>query len=190
MTAFDNDWAFLRAALPELQDYILSNDVYRPLSQAAHAPGSIQVPQLTIGSLQLSQARLAAHYAAGQPPELVEMIERIGVTRSAWRVNWAKKAGREYSSRLHLWDQYLRELRGDPRAHAAFYPNEVRHRAILRLLVPEMLGEIPQQEVEQLNQLDSILKGLIQTGPFLWEPELESAFPYDGFWFLYATVRK
>ena len=191
MMAFENDWAFLRAALPELQGYILSSDVYRPLGQPARMPGSVQIPQLTIGNLLLSQARLAAHFSTEEKPaELVEIALRIEQERSTWRSNWANKAGREYTSRLNLWSQYLRELRSDPRAHASAYPTQVRHRAILRLLATEILGEIPQNEVEQLNMLDGILGGLAQPGTFIWEPGVERAFPNDSYWFLYRTVRK
>lgn len=189
--AFENDLAFLRAALPELQDYILSKEIFRPLGQPVRMPNSVQIPQLTIGNLLLSQARLAAQSPAGEPSaEPTEIIQRIEQERNAWRANWAKKAASEYSSRLNLWNQYLRELRADHRAYAASYPTEVRHRAILRLLVAEMLGGIPQNEVEQLNLLDGILSGLTQPGPFVWEPGVESAFPSDSFWFLYIAVRK
>lgn len=191
MMAFENDWAFLRAALPELQNYILSRDVYRPLVQPARTPGSVQIPQLTIGNLLLSQARLAAHSSTEeQPAELVQIARQIEQERSTWRSNWAKKAAREYTSRLNLWGQYLSELRNDPRAHAAFYPNEVRQRVILRLLETELLGDKPQIEVDQLNLLDGILRGLTQPGPFIWEPGVEPAFPHDVFWFLYSIVRK
>lgn len=190
MMDIQNDWAFLRAALPELQDYILSRDVYRPLGQPARMPGAVQIPQLTIGNLLLSQARLAA-YSSNQPSvELAEIVRQIEQQRSTWRSNWAKKAAREYTSRLNLWGQYLREMRNDPRAHAAFYPNEVRQRAILRLLETEMLEDIPQIEVDQLNLLDGILRGLTQPGPFVWEPGVEPAFPRDVYWFLFSIVRK
>jgi len=189
--AFENDWAFLREALPELQNYILSNDVYRPLGQPARMPGSVQIPQLTIGNLLLSQARLAGRYSPEErTAELVEVDRRIEAERSAWRSNWAKKAGREYTSRLNLWNQYLRELRSDPRAHASAYATEVRHRTILRMLAAEILGEIANSEVEQLTLLDKILEGLTQPGPFVWETGVERAFPNDGFWYLYRTVRK
>jgi hypothetical protein len=84
----------------------------------------------------------------------------------------------------------MRELRGDLRAQSAYYANEARHRAILRLIIPEILVEIPADEVEQTNQMDSLLRALTQPGPFVWEPEVENAFPWEGFWFLYVAIRK
>jgi hypothetical protein len=180
---FQSDWALVQAALPDLQEYILSKDLYWPLKLTAHTPGSIQTPQLTIGSLDLSMARLAA---AGNAAELNEFAGRINQVRQEWRANWSRKAAREYTSRLNLWQQYLRELRSEPRQQAAFYANEVRQRAMLTLLVPELLDGVSQPESEQLNMLDGILRGLTQPGAFVWEPEAASAFPQDTFWFLYA----
>ncbi len=189
--AFENDWVFLQAALPGLREYILSQDIYRPVALPARAPRGVQLPQLTIGNPLLSQARLSALVLDDeQRAELAGIARQLERARNEWRVHWGRKAAREYSSRLNLWSQYLRDLRADLRANAAFYPNEVRHRAILRLLVPEMLEGIPQNEVEQINQFDEILRGLTQPGPFVWEPEAESAFPWDGFWFLHVAMRK
>lgn len=185
--AFSNDWAFLRAALPELQNYIISKDIYRPLGLA----GGVQIPQLTIGNVLLSRARLAAQHPPGaQPAELADLNQRIDQERSAWRANWAKKAGREYTSRLNLWGQYLRDLRGDLRAHASAYASEVRSRAVLHLLAAELLNEPPQNEGDQLDLLDNILRGLTQPGSFVWEPAVEQGFPPQDYWFLYVTVRK
>jgi hypothetical protein len=189
--AFERDWIFLQAALPGLQDYLLSRDVYRPVLLPPGVPRNTQVPQLTIGSLLLSQARLSAlELDPARQSELADLTQRINQVRHEWRGNWSSKAGQEYTSRLRLWGQYLRDLRIDPRANAAYYSNEARQRAILHLLVPELLEELPQADVDQTHLLDSVLRGLAQPGPFVWEPEAERAFPGDGFWFLYLQINK
>jgi hypothetical protein len=189
--AFENDWVFLQAALPDLQRYILSKDLYWPLTLPARAPHGVKIPQLTIGNVLLSEARLAAlSLESAQLAELAGYATRIEQVRKDWRANWGRKTGQEHTSRLNLWRQYLRELRTDSRANAAFYTNEVRHRAILRLLLVEILDVIPQNDAEQINQLDEMLRMIAQPGPFVWELEVESAFPRDGFWFLYLDVRK
>ncbi len=193
--AFESDWVFLRAALPDLQAYLLSREIYWPLNLPARSPYGVRLPQLTIGNLLLSAARLRALERIGeqfreQRAELDDIARQVEAVRNEWRAAWGRKAAREYSSRLNLWSQYLRDLQADLRANAASYLNEVRHRAILRLLVPEMPEGIPQDEVEQINQLDEILRGLSQPGPFVWESEVESAFPWDGFWFLHVVIRK
>lgn len=187
----EGDWAFLEAALPELQPYILSNDLYRPLRLTAPTPGSVQTPQLSIGSLLLSQVRLSALVLpAGQAGRLVEISHSIDQVRQEWRSNWGKKAGREFTSRLNLWQQYLRELRGDKGRQNAYFANEVRQRAILTLLQPEILEALPAHEVDQLTLLDTLLRGLSQAGPFVWEPELADGFSPEKYWYLYIRFHR
>ena len=181
--AFESDWAFLRAALPDLRDYILSNDVYYTLRPVSGA----RIPQLTIGNLLLSQARLSAlNLEAQQEDELAKIAQGIHQVREEWRSNWGIKAGKEFSSRLNLWQQYIRELRGDARRTGGTYPSEVRQRAILRLLTAELSQPLSTSEQEMLTMLDQILRGITKPGPFVWEPELEDGFPAEGFWFLYV----
>lgn len=189
--AFENDWEFLRAAVPDLQRYVLSADLYSPLRLTAPTPGSIRTPQLTIGNVALSLLRLSAlPLSAQQKAQLSDMAGQINAVKEAWRANWAKKATQEYTSRLNLWQQYLSELRGDPQQQSARYANEVRQRAILDLLSDEMLDGIPPHEVEQVTMLDTILRGLTKTGPFVWEPEVAASFPQDRFWYLHVSLGK
>lgn len=188
--AFSNDWEFLRAALPDLQSYILAKELYWPLVSAARIPGSAQIPQLTIGNLAMSRARLAvAASAPGERAELDTINAQIESVKSAWRANWSQKAGHEIESRLNLWQQYLRDLRGDRRQEAGFYASEVRQRAVIALLAAELLDGLTPSVADQLAMLDSILRGLVQPGPFVWENEVAGAFPQEQFWFLYGKPK-
>jgi hypothetical protein len=193
--SFESEWIFLRAALPDLQEYILSSEVYWTLRPPSRAPGGVQIPQLTIGNLLLSHARLAAlPLSAPQNEELAGMARQWSSLRDEWRANWGVKAGREFSARLNLWQQYLRELRADGRAQAGYYAREIRNRAILRILWPEIEMNastgVPDNEKEQFTMLDTILRGLGREGSFVWEPEVQDSFPKEGFWFLYLEVGK
>lgn len=188
---FEGDWVFLKTALPDLQTYLLSNEIYWTLRPPSRSPGGNQLPQLTIGNLLLSQARISATArSSSEINELGELAQQIDAVRDEWRANWGQKAGREHSARLNLWQQYLRELRAEPRAHAGYFAREVRNRAILRLLGPEIiLGTttgVPPQEQEQLAMLDTLLKGLTRPAAFCWEAEAQVSFPQFGFWFLYV----
>ena len=189
--AFESDWALIRAARPELQAYLLSNDLYWPLRLTARTPGSVQVPPLTIGNLILSRARLSAlALPDDRQAELAEISRCITEIRGDWRSNWGRKAHREYAARLKLWQQYFHEMRSESHVHASVYANEVRQRVILHLLVEEMLEAPPQPEVDLLRGLDETLRSLLRPGPFVWEPEVERAFPRAVFWFLYGMVQK
>lgn len=188
MTALESDWAFLRETLPMLRDYVLARDVYWPVRQPARSPSGPRLPQLTIGNVQLSLARLSAAVAdGGTKNELEDLRRRIGQVRDEWRTNWGNKAAKEHESRLNLWQQYVRELRADPRGHAGYFASEVRQRAVLRLLLSELNGSLLQNQADVLAQLDQALRGISRPGPFVWEPEVQSGFPEGDFWFLYVT---
>jgi hypothetical protein len=184
--AYEADWIFLRTAIPELQEYILSNDIFRILRPPSRAPGGVQLSQLSIGNLMLSQQRLTALDLSGpQQDELADLTQQIDQVREEWRANWGIKAEREFASRLNLWQQYLRELRSDSGQQSATFANEVRNRAILRLLRTEIPAHTQARDEEQLNMLDQILRGLSKPGEFVWEQELSKGFPENVFWFLY-----
>ena len=187
--ALEGDWVFLKTALSDLRDYILSVEIYWTLRPPARSPGGFQLPQLTIGNLLLSQARLqAAELPPQQAQVLAELTTQITAVRSEWRANWGRKADDEFRSRLNLWQQYLRELRAEPRRSAAIYAREVRQRAILHLLSSELSAEVPANQAEQITMLDNVLRGMSQPGSFVWEPELAAGFPSAEYWFLYRSV--
>ncbi len=184
--ALESDRLFLSEALADLRDYVLSPDVYWPLR--TRSKGGIRLPQLTIGNLLLSQARLRAQEFTSQPdPGLAEIFRQISEVRQEWRANWGNKAGREFRSRLNLWQQFISELRADPQRSAPVYAAEVRLRAILELLRPE-ISDLPRDQEEQLRMSDQILKGLTRPGPFIWETDLASGFLPNDFWFLYVSL--
>jgi len=183
--ALENDRLFLREALADLRDYLLSPELYRPLR--TRSEGGIHLPQLTIGSLMLSRSRLQALELAGRPePGLAEISAQIDEIRREWRTNWGLKAGREYLSRINLWQQFIRELSTDVRRRSPVYAAEVRVRAILHLLRSEVI-DLPAAQEEQLAMLDQILRGLTQPGPFVWESDLAAGFGREDFWFLYVS---
>jgi hypothetical protein len=49
------DRAYLEAGIPELEDYLLSDELYWPISARGH-----NLPRLTIGGLLLANDRLEA----------------------------------------------------------------------------------------------------------------------------------
>lgn len=190
MADYQQDWEFLRAAVPELQSYLVSNDLYRPLRLTAPTPGARQTPQLSIGNIVFSQRRLTETMVVGQEQAaMTDLGEQIARLKNEWRANWAKKAAHEYTSRLNLWQQYLRELRSEPAQQRAYYANEVRNRTILTLLEQELLDGVPSNEREQIQMLDNILRGLTTPAEFVWDSQEADAFPRDLFWYLYVAIR-
>lgn len=168
--------AYLQAGVPELKEYLLSRQIYWPVSARGY-----DLPRLTLGGLLLASRRLAA---VGAPVE--SLVTQMEAVRSGWRVAWENKAQLEFKARFRLWKNYLMETRQDPEEHAGAYPHEVRYRVMLQLLD----GELPvhPEEDQALSALDKVLRSLLAPGPFVWESELQEAFPSGVYWYLYGKL--
>jgi hypothetical protein len=173
MTSSEEDLRFLKEAVPQLQEYLLSNEMYWPLS------GSL--PRLTPGSLLLTLARLHADSAV----DIQRLDAQVGIVRTKWRAALEKKAARELANRLRLWSQFLSDYIDAPEQNLESYRTEVRGRVILQLLLQE-LPDVPEKKA--LADLDGILKARLIPGEFLWDPHLQSVFPSSDFWFLYGRL--
>jgi len=177
MTSREKDRAYVEAGIPELEAYLLSNELFWPITTRG-----FDLPRLTIGGLLLAIKRLEAHGAQIEP-----LLSRLDTVRSKWRVAWETKAGRGFQSRFNLWSNFLSDYRSSPEGHADAYPHEVSYRAMMKLL----LAELPTPPAEQagLPQLDSLLRANFIHGDFIWEADLQSGFPKDEYWFLYGTLK-
>ena len=179
----DSDLAYLRLAVPDLQDYLFSHELFWPLPSA---PASLGVPglgQMTLGGVALALARVKCQSTA----QAAEFEGKIELVRERWRSNWSKKAAREFSSRVGLWSRTLDDILGLSEGKRAGFPAQVRVRVMLDLLTGEMAPETPR-EIAQLASLDARLRGVGQPGPFIWEPVFSACFPENPYWYLYLTL--
>lgn len=182
------DWAFIRAAVDSLQDYLLSSELYWPLFVHPREKITGNLLQLTLGNLILTQARLKGYpWSEGQLSELAEANAKIARVKEKWKTAWMNKAVREIPARLKLWRDYVDDLCDQPRLKAANYPFQVRWRTVLDFLSHESAGR-PEADLGHLFEVDLRLKKICQPGSFVWETELELAFPKERFWYLYLTA--
>jgi hypothetical protein len=171
MPNLDQDKLFLSAGTLALPDYILSKELFYPLGG--------DLPRLTLGNLLLAQKRLSGLGNEGQFLEINAFHEK-------WPAAWDQKVNQEIHTRLELWNNFLGDYRTSPEMNADRYPVEVRHRAILNLLIHE-LDKPP--ELDQLPKMDSLLKECLIPGNMVWEKQVEPAFDKFDFWFLYGRLR-
>ncbi|MCX8025504.1 MAG: hypothetical protein N3A60_09905 [Thermanaerothrix sp.] len=186
MNALDKDLAFFQAAVPDLEDYILSPVLFWPLNLRIGHPIPEDLNRLTIGNLLLAQARLTAYpWPESQHRQLTHLTQQIQHIRERWQANWQKKAAQEIPTRLNLWKQALAEVfDASTPASSAIWAHQVRHRAILHFLFQEV-PTVESGHGEMLTALDQRLRSLKPLNGFLWEAEIQAAFPPDTFWFLY-----
>lgn len=189
MPTFEYEVRFLEAAIPLLEHYIMSSEMYWAIG--VHAPaGNPPYPQLTLGAVLLFHARAEARaQTADQQAVLARLSEQLDALRFHWRTAWSKKAAHEFEARLRLWRNFLEEYRENHRANFDRFKYEVRRRVQLHMLAEETT-EIPQADHALLQGLDNVLKALFIPGPFIWDDELASSFPPDPYWYLYGKPRE
>jgi hypothetical protein len=156
------DHLYLSAGVPQLEHYLLSKELYYPLS--------LDLPQLTLGGILLSLARMGAQAA--------KFEAQVEATRSKWRSAWDAKSSREVGARSGLWVNYLAEYRSDPKSGSRLYSQNVRYRAMLSLL-----GKTEDDS-------DFFVKSVFKEGRFVWEDECAPGFSRETFWFLYGTLKE
>jgi hypothetical protein len=182
------DLAYAAAGLAALKDYLLTKELFWPLSISAAGQGQVY-PKLTAGSLLLTFSRLHAYSKSStldaiQQSEFTRLEREFDALKRKWQVAWEEKASREFTSRLRQWSHYLNEFTQNPDAQAPYYRSEIRLRVLLELLKDD-LGEVPH---EDLSVLDKSLRAQFTKGDFIWDEDLAEGFPQDQYWFLYGQL--
>ncbi len=188
MPSAEYDLGYLKAAIITLEPYLLSTELYWPIGVRSPA-GEPDYPRMTLGYMLLAQKRAHARdLSMEQQSELARIDEQIDELRSRWRVAWERKAGRGFSARLRLWNNFIEDYRERPSANVDRYGYEVERRVMLHLLHDEAEA-IPAAESELLIGLDKLLRAVLIPGEFIWDPELQSGFPQETYWYLYGRPR-
>lgn len=184
------DLEYLQIGAEEIEDYLLSEELFWPVSGRPSA-GRPFFLKMTIGNLLLSEHQLAtllSERLLSSPEEhqFLAIQRQFEAVQSKWQVAWRDKATREYQSRFNQWMRTLEELKGDRYQNAPYYQNEVRVRVLLELLA----DHIPQEGQPDLAPFDAVLRKLVKPGEFIWEPALAPGYPQDRYWYLYGEVRR
>ena len=192
MSAKERDLRYIEGAIDELKTYLLSNEMYWPLSLGTLA-GEDPFPPLTLGNLLLFRARLRGRLESGEMEHAdevsyLEIEAQLDTLTQAWRVAWEGKLGREIKSRIEQWKSKLNEISADPANRSGYYKGDVRERVLIELLVDE-IGEQAPAEVSLLPVLDERLRVLSIDGDFLWEEGLQEMFTIEKYWYLYRTLK-
>lgn len=187
MKTFEYDLRYAQSGLEVLVDYLLSDKMFWPLT--IHPPaGDPDYPRFTLGGLLLSIKRLGAFKKSlGQTTQLNRVNTELDVIRSKWRVAWERKVNHNFSIRLRMWGEFVDEYRLNPQENADRYAYEIRLRVMLDLFQAEGGGG-QRSESDLLTMLDSFIRKVLISDGFIWEPEIESGFPEDHFWYLYGDL--
>lgn len=183
MFTLESDLKYVESAIPVLEDFILSNDLYWPLAGSPSGTGS---DQLSLGMLEVMEMRLLA-LPETHPlrKRAVAFYGQIDTVLHRWQSNYRQKAVREWHARMRQWQSYLGELRHNPqRLHT--YAYEVR----LRLILDIFSDWVEAADLEVLAALDLSVLSNLNEGHFIWEPEITSGFPASRYPFLYIHIEE
>lgn len=181
------DLGYLKAGVSELEDYLLSNQLYWTLG-ATPPSGTPVYPQLTIGTLLLVNTRLQARAGARSGSVYLDELNDLEVIERQWKSAWSQKATREFDARLNLWRNYLDDYHNSREDNYDRYAHEVSRRVVMNLLKP-YLDKSSTLNYQVLTKLDAILRINFIPGTFIWGKDIEQGFPSVNYWYLYGRLR-
>ncbi|MBN1302908.1 MAG: hypothetical protein JXA13_00630 [Anaerolineales bacterium] len=182
MNIAGKDRLFLEAGIKELPEYLLSQILYWPVTTAS----GVSLPRLTVGGILLAIRRLSVLSPSEDESKVLQIEMAVDTMRLKRQTLWVAKCENEFQSRLILWKNYLVDYQEGRDEQADYYPNEVRLRVMLELLLSELSTR--PEEIAALSRLDGELKDDFQAGDFIWDEQLIPGFPQDVFWFLYGKL--
>ena len=181
--AYQEDVTFLKAALPELQAYMLSKETFWPVCCASAT--TVDMSKLTFGNLALVTRRLQAW---PEKTEHLAYLDELQAFKERWRANVDEKMTTEYGVRMRLWQSYISDVVNSEDRHRTEFAYKVRWRTILTL-IEEEVGTLEPAEVSLVAQLDKSLSALTHTADFIWGDVYQPVFPNEPFWYLYRELK-
>lgn len=187
MTSIAYDLKYLRAAVDNLESYLLAPEVFWNLS-IQPPPGEPPYPALSLGGILLFRQRmLRRNLSLPEEAEYLSLCQQLDVMQNRWRTAWDKKAAKSYQARLTQWRNFLEDYRHDPAGNVDRYRSEARMRVMLELL-DQNNPYIPPEQRQLLAVLDSYLAARLRPTSFIWEEEIQPSFPKDQFEYLYGEL--
>ncbi len=190
MWDWQNEWALLKAAIPEFEPFLFSDENYWTLSfKHEDNISSHFSPRLSAGRLEISIYML--QFFSSQDNQIKAAVssdlEKIQSLKLKWKSNWSKKAAHEFDARIRQWQQTVREIRKHAISNAE-YQSQVQVRLMLTFLAESTDLSTELEEKSGLSILDQILRWNSSESDFIWAEKIKSAFPIEKFWFLYRSL--
>lgn len=192
MWAWRSEWALIKAALPELESFFFSGEIYWPLSFARDD----QLPQGFNPRLSAGRLMIAIHllkFYAREDAGIAELIsadlERVEHLLRDWKSNWTNKALKEYAARLRQWKNIIQEIRAHNLSPSE-YSNQVQVRLIIGLLRESAGTNLDPALSQELAIYDQILTNNSTDSAFIWDVQLKNVFPEERFWYLYRRLNR
>ena len=191
MQSADYNLDLLEAMLDEIEEFLLSADIFWPLAKRSK-PALPPYPRLSTGGLLLTEGESRTQEAEMSPDQKArhaKLQRRWDLTLHKWRSALGRKSEREMGMRLNLWRAYLSDLEEGSASHFDYH-REVRNRALFtRLQTIATRSSNTLKMVKTIRSLDTRLLDLTIPSEFIWDARLREIYPERDFGFLYRQPR-
>ncbi len=175
------------AMVGALEEYLLGDKMFKQL--IVHTSDGDRLPEMTLGGL-LERVRHLDRFkerlASDEKERLDAVQERIEDARFRHKDRYAHWVEREFKGYLDSWHWYMDDVLDGDSGALDRYPQEVRIRDRLDLLIQEAGKVGVSLPTEKLEEEDKRLRSVWQKGKFLWIDDLRPFYPPERYWWLYG----
>ncbi|MBX3052212.1 MAG: hypothetical protein KF753_12090 [Caldilineaceae bacterium] len=181
------DMAVVREMANEMQDYLMGEEVYRTLIVVT-AQGEERI-QSSCGDLLARLHKLEGLnklLTAAQRDELVSIRRRLDATTQSLQARYQGLIVREIRARLNSLQWYLDDCDEDPKACRVQYPFEIRNRQRIAEMLKALGDRKPADLQGEVDAIDRRLRDMTTGADFVWDKRVQTVYPQDEYWYLYA----
>lgn len=184
-----HDLAVLASMAGDFDEFIKSDVVFWQLTD--DGPLLNRYPKLTVAGVLFCMHKLQLLPGLLAPAQHARCAAQISTVReniSVWRANIERKAVREFAGRLRSWSWFVDEAGLEQKAAVRHYAQEAYGRTYLHLLLELLQNHSTHAAMAaQVASCDVRLRNVWAPARFVWDAQLQPAFPADVFWFLYGV---
>ena len=186
-----HDIAILKSILYDFVPFIQSEIVFWQLSKPG--PFLNRYPKLTIAGILFCVHKLATVECIIEhkiQEEKNGLLKSLDDHRNQRNVNVKRKALIEILGRLRSWEIYIDECLKDANDWSQYYVEEIYGRVYIQLLLDILDDTKEIADIRtRINKCDDNLYKMFKKEQFIWEKDLQIAFPPKNQWYLYGRLR-
>ena len=184
-----HDLAVLVSMAGDFDEFVKSDVVFWQLTD--YGPLLNRYPKLTVAGMLFCMHKLHLLPELLAPAQHARCAAQISAVRenfSAWRANIERKAVREFAGRLRSWSWFVDEAGLEQKAAVRHYAQEAYGRTYLQLLLELLQNQSTHAALAaQVAARDAQLRSVWEPARFVWDAQLQPAFPADVYWYLYGV---
>lgn len=180
------DLEIVEGMIPELEDYIIKDEVYRTV--IIHTSSGDQNIRMTGGDLLARLHRLNSDRDALTPTQqqrLDAAQSRADEIIRSLKTRFHHRLQREMKARLDSLKWFLDESGNDRQRSRVEFPFEMRNRQRIEEILKRLGNDVPEDLAASLRQVDKRIREIGRVGGFIWSERAQTIYPQDTYWYLY-----